>query len=740
MMQIEPQAVRFSIFTLDQRRRELLADGRPVPLHARAFDVLVFLIQHRHASVCHADILAHVWEGRAVSDNNLSVQLSSLRKALAEAGGDQKLIVTLPNRRYRFVGELQEPPPEVALAPEAPNVKLPEAPNVRLPEVPNATLAPQPRALSARPALPPRRVIPAIGLAAAVLAACAAIWIWRPAPAAPPRLSLVVLPFRNASPDRTQDYLADAITDDLTADLAHIPASTIIARESAAAVAHETPQQISRDLHVAYIVSGSIAPEDGRYHILASLSDAVTGRQLWTTQFDPERDRISEVRATIVRRIASPLNVAIDKLEGFRPRPGHAEDADALDLFFRARSILDTGETLKDYRAAHALLRQAIARQPGFADAQAELGWMLLRELTTLNDPDEAADLQEARDAIRQALAVAPQDTLAIAARALEQEIGGDCLRAKQSAQRALTLDPSSVNARSVLASCAQTEMRFDDAVAQFEAILQLNPASLHNTVLYLIIGTLRLVEGRVPEAAQYLTLAKDDYAVPTAELETAEQAELLLIAAHDLSGRHAQAREEYAAYAGRLKGRTVWRIASYFDAAWRETAGLQKALAALQDAGMPRYADEDEPGAGAATSCTGGAFAPTPNVLPHGGTVLTTAEFASLTHGDPRPLVIDVGLGTASEPSWVVYDRNSGAETEEQFALRTATQAGRPAPARPVIVMGAGVRGCAAYRAAARLIESGIPDVDWYRGGEEAWDNYRLHSTLQATAALSAK
>ena len=652
-----------------------------------------------------------------MSDGNLAVQLSALRKALADAGGGDKLIVTLPNRRYQFVGEVDEASPplqqEAAAAPPPP--------------ITDHAMPPSPGAGVLYGRRPNRLLQVGLGVAltGCLLAGVQVMRMRHPAKAGAPRLSLVVLPFRNASADRSQDYLADAITDDLTASLAHIPASTVIARQSADAVGRRTPQEIGRDLAVRYIVAGSITQEEDHDHIVASLIDATTGRQLWTTQFDPPRDHIADVRRTIVSGIAAQLNVAIDAQEGGRKADDRPDDPDALDLFFRARSILDAHETLSAFQAAHTLLGKAVAKQPGFIDAQAELGWMLLRQVTTLSDPNEAADLQEARTAISQALTVSPQNTRAIAARALEQEIGGDCLGAQQNAARALALEPSSLDARRVLASCAQTEMRFDDAVADYEGILQLDPADMNNAVIYLILGTLRLVQGMPEPAIRYLTLAKDEDAAPTADLETPEQAEMLLIAAHDIAGKAGLARTEYRVYASRYPGRSVWRIGSYFDAAWLKSAGLRRALSGLQDAGMPLYQDENESGIAAGAPCQDGAFAPTPQSLP-GGRVSLTPAFAELLAEPKPPLVIDLGLGIASEPDWAVYNHTSARETELEFALRVIRESGAGVRHRAIAVVGEGVRGCKAFQVSTDLIRAGYETVIWYRGGEEAWHKHR--------------
>lgn len=95
------RALAFGPFQLFPARRLLLETDRPVPLGARAFDVLMALVQARGRLVTKDEILARVWPGAAVEENNLQVQISALRKALGE---DRDFIRTDSGRGYRFVG------------------------------------------------------------------------------------------------------------------------------------------------------------------------------------------------------------------------------------------------------------------------------------------------------------------------------------------------------------------------------------------------------------------------------------------------------------------------------------------------------------------------------------------------------------------------------------------------------------------------------------------------------------
>ena len=104
---------RFERFEVRVAQRSLIADGRPIPIGARAFDVLLWLIEHRDRLVTKQELLEAVWPGLVVEENNLSVQVSTLRKVLG-AGA----IVTVAGRGYRFAAEVSDAMrqhPQVAL-------------------------------------------------------------------------------------------------------------------------------------------------------------------------------------------------------------------------------------------------------------------------------------------------------------------------------------------------------------------------------------------------------------------------------------------------------------------------------------------------------------------------------------------------------------------------------------------------------------------------------------------------
>ena len=102
---------RFDNIELRPSTRQLLVEGEPANLGARAFDVLSALIAHRERMLTKNELLEMVWPNVVVEENNLQVHVSALRKLLGP-----KAIVTIPGRGYRFAAALDALPAAAAAA------------------------------------------------------------------------------------------------------------------------------------------------------------------------------------------------------------------------------------------------------------------------------------------------------------------------------------------------------------------------------------------------------------------------------------------------------------------------------------------------------------------------------------------------------------------------------------------------------------------------------------------------
>src|SRR6185312_8954087 len=98
------QVFVFEGFALDERQRLLFGpDGRAVPLTGRAFDTLLYFVQHPHRLIEKSALMKAVWPNVVVEDNNLNQSVSLVRRVLGETPGQHRFIVTIPGRGFRFV-------------------------------------------------------------------------------------------------------------------------------------------------------------------------------------------------------------------------------------------------------------------------------------------------------------------------------------------------------------------------------------------------------------------------------------------------------------------------------------------------------------------------------------------------------------------------------------------------------------------------------------------------------------
>jgi adenylate cyclase len=716
----------FGPFRLDTDRRQLLRAGTAVPLSSRAFDILVLLVENRGRVVTKDEIMSAVWRGMIVEENNLAVQISALRRALAEGEAGTQFILTVPGQGYRFVGRLSgqaadaAPARLPAVAPQAspvPAMAIPSAPAAAPPPV---TPMPMPRAVPAW-----RSPLMVVVLAAGMLGLSGYEMLRHgaapPSPlavtlAAPPRLSIAVLPFRDLSDDRCCDYLADAITDDLTTDLSLIPGSVVIARESSDMFrGHPAPAgEIGRALNVRYLLEGSLRAVDGQFSINAQLIEAATGGHLWAQRFTVPRAHMADAQVAIVKRLTSALGVKLVDIEGARSVRDHPDHPDALDLFLRARSILDRSDTLDSMAQAQGLLEQALAKQPDDVKALSELGWLLPRKLNNFVTAHREADLAEARDVTSRALALAPRDPAVLAAKAALQAYDGKCGDAQLTYQAALDGEPDSVRALTGLTVCKFQLGQFGDAVISLTALLRIDPDGPRQKSRFYQMGFAELMMDRPDAALPWLHRAiagEADPAPGAAGLTPSEWARASLIAATRLAGDSAGSDALYAAYRRVWPNRSTWTLQSRASRSLSAVPGFGHFLAALQQAGMPRFADQH---VGAAQgSCGTAGLDPTPHAIAGLRTIETQDVLALMKSA--KPLIADFGVGAALPEGAVLSPLDP--QSEPDMAQLSAPVP----PGTPIVAMGSSMldpRGC---QAASRLSGHGRT-VFWYRGGEEAW------------------
>ena len=240
------------------------------------------------------------------------------------------------------------------------------------------------------------------------------------APAEAARLSIVVLPFANLSGDPAQDYLVDALTDELTTSLARIRDSFVIARNTAMTFKGKPvdAKAIGKDLGVRYVLEGSVQPSGDRMRVNAQLIDAGSGAHLWAEQFDTPRADLLQTQDAIVTHLAHALDFQLTEAEAARLKRTPAANPDAEDLALQcAAGAWKAGWIGKEADAAYALCEQALAIDPNNVRALMVFGVKFFDAAALGVSGDPKGDLERADELESKALALDPDWTLGLTIR-----------------------------------------------------------------------------------------------------------------------------------------------------------------------------------------------------------------------------------------------------------------------------------------------------------------------------------
>ena len=190
---------RFSDFRLELAKRRLTGpEGAAIPLSGRAYDVLVYLVEHRERVVGKEELFQAVWPRTIVEDNNLNQAISAVRRALGDSRDEPRFIVTVAGRGYRFVGDVSPLAERAAEAREAAVAPGPDTPTPR------------------------RAILAGVAIAAAVAAVEGGLW-WNHAQRSRLPRSIAVLPFRPLLPDASNPAMELGVTELLANRLSRLP-------------------------------------------------------------------------------------------------------------------------------------------------------------------------------------------------------------------------------------------------------------------------------------------------------------------------------------------------------------------------------------------------------------------------------------------------------------------------------------------------------------------------------------
>ena len=288
----------------------------------------------------------------------------------------------------------------------------------------------------------------------------------------PDKPSIAVLPFDNMSNDPKQEYFSDGITEDLITDLSKISGLFVIARNSTFTYKGKAVkvQQVAEELGVRYVLEGSVRKERETVRINAQLVDATTGHHLWAERFDGTFADIFALQDKFTRKIVAALALKLTGDEQRKLTFRYTDNVEAYDAYLKGREHFLAG-TPEDYVKAVGYYEKAVELDPDFSPAHAGLASVY----TT------------------------------ILSRNLTKELGWPDARSRVQKHLQMAMKNPTPNAHYAVGKTRLYQRRYDEAIAEAERVIALDPNFPDG---YYLMGLIFTFAGRSAEAIDYFKRA----------------------------------------------------------------------------------------------------------------------------------------------------------------------------------------------------------------------------------------
>ena len=254
--------------------------------------------------------------------------------------------------------------------------------------------------------------------------------------------SICVLPFVNMSGDPEQEYFSDGITEDIITDLSKVSSLFVIARNTAFTFKGRVMdvKEVGQSLDVTHVLEGSVRKAGSRVRITGQLIDSATGGHVWADRYDRDLTDIFAIQDEISKAIVAALRVKLLPSEKKAIETRGTSSVEAYNLYLMARQQWTEG-SLGDVRRQEAIVRMckhALTFDPDYAQA-----WALM----------------------------------ALAQSQMRFWHGTD-VDPSPAAEKALSINPNLAEPHCVMAHLLEEQARKDEAVAEIEIAVQLDPES----------------------------------------------------------------------------------------------------------------------------------------------------------------------------------------------------------------------------------------------------------------------
>jgi DNA-binding winged helix-turn-helix (wHTH) protein/TolB-like protein len=364
MLQKHGYLYEFGPFVLDTAQHLLSREGNPVQLTPKTYDALVTLVENSGRMLTKDDLMKTLWPSSFVEESNLTQQISMLRRALGESAGEDRYIVTIPGRGYRFAAEVRVLPGATD-----PAVQDQEAPKIAIKED-GADAPPAPVAKGHTQILKMVLAILALGL----LVAGFEFYRRHSTTARPsgPR-SLAILPFQSLRREDTQnDFLGFSLADAVITKLEYVSSLTVRPSSSIERYRNQVidPRKVANELHVDALLTGNFLRDGDDLRVTSQLIDVKADNVLWSGTFDLKYDKLLTLQDRVAREIIKGLALSLSPVEVERLKPDKEISPGAYEYYLRGVDLY----SLNDFPMAIKMLQKSTELEPSYAPTWAELG------------------------------------------------------------------------------------------------------------------------------------------------------------------------------------------------------------------------------------------------------------------------------------------------------------------------------------------------------------------------------
>ncbi len=294
--------------------------------------------------------------------------------------------------------------------------------------------------------------------------------------------SIAVLPFENLNRDQENSFFADGVQDQVLTDLAKISQLKVISRTSVMQYRSAAPRnlrRIGRELGVTFLLEGSVQRAGGRVRVNAQLINAQTDAHLWAETYEGDLVDVFAIQSRIARTIAQQLRAKLSPSERAEIEEKPTSNVAAFESYTRGKILLDAAANNENpeenYRAAVALLTQAVERDPTFLGAYCSLARAHdSAYLSGIDHTNERLALGQA--AVESARRLAPNAGETHLAAAMHLYARLDYARAREELNAARITLPGDPATFALSGYVNRRQGRWEESTRDFERVLEVEP------------------------------------------------------------------------------------------------------------------------------------------------------------------------------------------------------------------------------------------------------------------------